>query len=538
MRTVITLGAAALVLAAGAAAQPNPGVNGEIAFERSGSVMAFDPRAGTTRELVAGAQPAWSPKGGLAFVRDGTIYLAAADGTNARALVPGQWPAWSPDGSRLAFVRGGQLFVFDLDQGAETPLTGAGAEIVAPAWSPDGNEVAYGANGAILSVAVDGTQSRDVVTGGASGGPAWSPDATQIAFVGVNGQLYITSRDGSGTKQLTFTLSGATGVAQRPAWSPDGTLVAWAQGPDICVADPTGKVARLTRTPDTPQAVVVSALDWQSTAWPQYMPVAALAGVHDAVSCDRRAGARIDILPGNISPQFAVLRAPADLVFVNHLPTTVIVAFNGHRAAVAPGEPFGFRATSAGDFSFTVTGYPDGVPRRGRLTAEAAGRASIEQHAAIRYGTSTVLTGAAAGVPGEPVVISAKPYGSAQARRIATVQPAGGRWHLSVAPRVTTLYHVSYAGSPVERRLRVKPALHVSRAGNTVSAALTPAAGVRGKRLFLFRLAGRGWTEAASERVSASGRATFRLLAPGRYYVGFAGDAAYWSTASEPFTIR
>src|SRR4051794_36567973 len=143
MRTLVALAALALILAAGAAAQPNPGVNGEIAFERSGLVLAFDPHDGTTHEIVSGQQPAWSPRGGLAFVRDGTIYVAAADGTNARTLVSGNWPAWSPDGSHLAFVRGQQLFMIDLDQSTETPLTGAGGEIVAPAWSPDGSEVAY-----------------------------------------------------------------------------------------------------------------------------------------------------------------------------------------------------------------------------------------------------------------------------------------------------------------------------------------------------------------------------------------------------------
>jgi hypothetical protein len=60
---------------------------------------------------------------------------------------------------------------------------------------------------------------------------------------------------------------------------------------------------------------------------------------------------------------------------------------------------------------------------------------------------------------------------------------------------------------------------------------------VRGKRLFLFRLAGRGWTEESSARISASGQVAFTEIAPGRYYVGFAGNAAYWATASEPFTI-
>jgi hypothetical protein len=102
---------------------------------------------------------------------------------------------------------------------------------------------------------------------------------------------------------------------------------------------------------------------------------------------------------------------------------------------------------------------------------------------------------------------------------------------------VTTLYHVSYGGAPAERRLRVTPSLRVSRSGRVVHASLAPIAGVRGKRLFLFRLAGRGWDEAADVRVGAAGQAVLTAPAPGRYYVGFAGDAAYWATASEPFTI-
>jgi hypothetical protein len=523
------------LLAAGAAgAQPNPGTNGEIAFERNGVVQAFDPRAGTTREVARGIEPAWGPTGEIAFVRDGTIYLAAADGTNARSLTTGEWPAWSPDGARVAFVRAGQLLAVDTATGAETAFTGPGGAAVAPAWSPDGARIAYGANGAVFTVGLDGGPSTPVVAGGkASGGPAWSPDGTQLAYVGVNGQLYVTAADGSAERQLTYTLMGPTAGIQRPAWSPDGTLVAWAQGPDICVADPAGKVARLTRTAET---VPASSPDWQSTSWPAYKPVAAPAGAHDAPSCDRRAGARVDIVPGNITPQATTLLAPAELVFVNHLPTAVTVAFDGRRASLAPGATYGF-ATKPGDFSFVVTGYPDGVPRRGTLTADAAGRASIEQHAAIRYGTSTVIAGSAVGVPGEPVVISAKPYGSTRARHVATVQPVGGRWQVSVAPRVTTLYQVSYAGAPAERRLRVTPSLRVSRAGRVVRATLAPIAGVRGKRLFLFRLAGRGWDEVADVRVGAAGQAVLTAPAPGRYYVGFAGDAAYWATASEPFTI-
>jgi hypothetical protein len=525
-----------LLVAGSAAAQPNPGTNGEIAFERAGTIQAFDPRAGTTRQVAQGAQPAWSPQGGIAYVRDGTIYLAGADGSNERALTSGQWPAWSPDGSRLALVRGQQLIALDVPAGTETVL--AAGDVVAPAWSPDGARIAYGAGGSLFTVGLDGAAPVSVATGvAANGGPAWSPDGTQLAFVGVNGQLYVAAPDGSGTKQLTFTLMGTTGVPQRPAWSPDGTLVAWAQGPDLCVADPAGKVARLTRTQDTPKAVVVAAApDWQSTALPAYKPVAAAAGPHDAASCDRRAGARIDILSANVSPQIASLAAPSELVFVNHLASQVTVFLPGARGTIAPGGTYGFE-TAPGEFQYTVTGYPDGVPRRGRYVATAAGRTSIEQHAAIRYGTSTVLSGVAAGVAGTPVVVTAKAYGSSRVVRVATLQPSSGRWQLTVAPRVTTLYTATYAGVAAERRLRVMPTLRVSRAGATVRAALAPAA-VRGKPVYLFRLAAGGWDQIASVRIGRDGSATFAAVPPGRYYVGFAGNAAYWSAASEPFTIR
>jgi WD40-like Beta Propeller Repeat len=525
-----------LLAAGSAAAQPNPGVNGEIAFERGGVVQAFDPRAGTTRELARGAEPAWSPQGGLAYVRDAAIYLAGGDGAGEHSLTSGAWPAWSPDGLRLAFVRGGQLFALELATGTESPLTGAG-DIVAPAWAPDGTRIAYGANGALFTVGLDGGLSTAVDAGvAASGGPAWSPDGTQLAFVGANGQLYVTAPDGSGTKQLTFTLMGASGVLQRPAWSPDGTLIAWAQGPDICVADPTGKVARLTRTPETAQPVAAAAPDWQSTSWPAYRPVAAAAGTRDAKSCDRLAGARVDILPGNVSPQIVKVAAPAELVFVNHLEKAVTVTVAGARATVIPGGTYGV-PTRPGQYEYTVAGYPDGVPRRGFYVGTTAARATIEPHASITFGTSTMLTGSAAGASGDPVVVTATSYGSARSVRVATVRPTAGRWRLPVAPRVTTLYHVAYGGIAAERRLRVMPALRVSRSAASVRAAFTPAAGVRGRHVFLFRLAGRGWQEAGETRIDGTGHAAFASVAPGRYYVGFPGDAAYWSTASEPFAI-
>ena len=97
---------------------------------------------------------------------------------------------------------------------------------------------------------------------------------------------------------------------------------------------------------------------------------------------------------------------------------------------------------------------------------------------------------------------------------------------------------MTYAGSTAERPLRVMPILRVSRGAGTIGVSLTPAAPLRGKAVYLFRVAGREWIQARSVRLAADGRAAFRGLAAGRYYVGFAGNAAYWATASEPFNVR
>ncbi|MEV4898343.1 hypothetical protein AB0K48_54330 [Nonomuraea sp. NPDC055795] len=47
-------------------------------------------------------------------------------------------PAWSPDGSRLAFLREGQLFTLRPDGGEPERLTDLPLGAGAPRWSPDG----------------------------------------------------------------------------------------------------------------------------------------------------------------------------------------------------------------------------------------------------------------------------------------------------------------------------------------------------------------------------------------------------------------
>jgi len=65
----------------------------------------------------------------------------------------------------------------------------------------------------------DGTDQRQITTGGGKYHPAWSPDGTKIAFEDGDG-IHITNADGSGGRLFL-----ETGI--NPSWSPDGTRIAF-----------------------------------------------------------------------------------------------------------------------------------------------------------------------------------------------------------------------------------------------------------------------------------------------------------------------
>ena len=73
---------------------------------------------------------------------------------------------------------------------------------------------------------------------------------------------------------------------------------------------------------------------------------------------------------------------------------TVTTTLHDEQATVVPGG-FGAFPVTPGSYTFSVTGYPDGVPRHGMFDVVAAGTVTIDEHAPIRYGTGTLLAGSA-----------------------------------------------------------------------------------------------------------------------------------------------
>jgi WD40 repeat protein len=528
-----------------------PGSNGPIVFSRTADpdavLVAVDPSTGAQRVLGPGAEPAWSSDGSkLAFVRSGTVYIANADGAAAAAVGSGEYPAWSPDGSHLVVSRHDatpamQLVVLDLGGGPATPLTDGTVDATLPAWSPDGTTIAYASAGSLATVpATGGTpQALQIPAGTVNGGPSWSPDGSMLAFIDAGGQVRTIRADGSDMRQITYTLVGPNGPATRPAWSPDGGSIAWTSNADLCVTDLAGQVTRVTRSQKTTPNVVASLPDWQLSSSGGGSVVAAPPGANDSVGCDWNPGGRVEMLEGNVSPSILTLAAPAQIVFVNHLtrPLTVTTTMPGAHATIDAGR-FAAFVTLPGTFDFTVSGYPDGAVRRGTFIVAAGGSVTIEQHAAIRYGTRTVITGVASGRTAGSVTVKAQPFGSSIATQVATLTPKDGRWQLSVAPAITTRYLVSYLGATAGRLLRVKPDLRVSRSRNALRISLRPAGRLAHKTVYVFRLGPDDWAQYRSARTGGDGVAVVRNLPKGRYYVGFEGGADFWGTASEPFTVR
>jgi dipeptidyl-peptidase-4 len=123
--------------------------------------------AGSKKDLVPDAILPSPKHDAFLLVADGDLYLYGIPGQSVRTLTetPGaeQAASFSPDGSKVAFVRGWNLHVLDLESGEERALTRDGEENAilngindwvyeeeiwnrAPAaywWSPDGSRIAY-----------------------------------------------------------------------------------------------------------------------------------------------------------------------------------------------------------------------------------------------------------------------------------------------------------------------------------------------------------------------------------------------------------
>lgn len=180
----------------------------------------------------------------FARTRRGTrIYLKDIESPTAwpRALLPDpehgeRYPVFSPDGRRLAFSRGGDIWVTDVNDPAprriiEGAYAGGNGS---PVWSPDGSRIAFTTDRSgfsqvgVVDVA-SGTVTPITLTPQEHGSVSWSPDGRWLALVrntglGMSQEVVIVAADGSGDERV---LSRGEGMRSSPEFSPDGRWVAF-----------------------------------------------------------------------------------------------------------------------------------------------------------------------------------------------------------------------------------------------------------------------------------------------------------------------
>jgi len=207
---------------------------GIIAEKASGSERA-QVAAGDFRGLAI------APDGTrIAYVRNGNLYISNPDGADARLLAGNvhNKPTWSPDQSRLVFSRDEGLFVIDVVSGVERRLTQPQPKVDGnPAWSPDGKRIVFTRYTPEFNAGLFTLNPNDesqiqlpivspLFTGPDAGSPVWSPDGTKVGFVS-NGTIYTIAINGTAVAKPVSFPNPPGSVSTLNDWSGDGKWLAF-----------------------------------------------------------------------------------------------------------------------------------------------------------------------------------------------------------------------------------------------------------------------------------------------------------------------
>jgi Ca2+-binding RTX toxin-like protein len=262
-RLLVLLAAATAALGLlGAAQGAFPGTNGLIAFTCGLNVCQSLGDGSSAGVLISNAtDPVWSPNGSkIAFVRSGDIWTANADGSSQQLFVSGAAnPAWAPNGTTIAYVKISDSHIYERAGSTETQLTSGAGIDGDPAFSPSGTKLVYerstGGSYDLFVLTLGGGTASLVSSPADDVTASWSPDGTTIIF-NEGSTVFRVPAGGGAATSLGLTGFDAT-------YSPDGTKIAYSANGDLGIADASGANPHTINT-----TLSVADTDW-GTAQPQ-----------------------------------------------------------------------------------------------------------------------------------------------------------------------------------------------------------------------------------------------------------------------------
>jgi TolB protein len=203
--------------------------------------MALHAATDAVEEWITGSRGVSATR--IAFVRGGRLYVVDSDGVGDEPLgdaAAGLSPAWQPNGRHIAYyalgAAGSRIVSLDVGTGKSRTIVARNGLNVTPTFSPDGSTVLF-ASGEdegvdLYAIPADGGSPRRVTVGHGTDNisPSFSPDGRRIAFTsGRSGhpEVYIMDADGTGAELLTPFAFGDQYYRSNPDWSPDGRTVAF-----------------------------------------------------------------------------------------------------------------------------------------------------------------------------------------------------------------------------------------------------------------------------------------------------------------------